>query len=288
MKMFFFALIMTGACVSYANEDWTGGRLIRLMGDKDDPIQYVEITNKSGKIVKRIKPGQMKDRLFRYNGGFVTKDGSGKGRILIVNSPKTVSMDVLSNYFGKVGMQMRLRIEIEFGITPRFVGSLSAKDYNANAVIFIANDADLPLSLVAFEQGLGLVNVAPLLDKNLQTTNERVMKAALRTFLLTCGASDYAANGDALWPVKNIESLDKIQFREKFHPTVIQAVGRHMVKTGMEPTVVKTYRKACEEGWAKNPSNDTEREIWDQVHAIPSKSLQIKFDPAAQKGKVTK
>lgn len=285
MKPIFLALIMTAVCVSNADEDWTTGLPVKFMGDKDDPIQYVEITNKSGKVVKRIKPGQMKDRLLHYNGGFVTKKGSGKGRILIVNSQNAVQIDVLSNYFGKVGMQMRLRIDIESGVAPQFGSSVSAKNYNANAVIFIGNDGNLPPSLVSFEQGLGLVNVSPLIGTNKKTTNERFMKAALRTFLLTCGAADYAANGDALWPVENVGALDKIQYRERFHPTVIQAVGRHMVKAGMEPTVVKTYRKACEEGWASKPSNDTEREIWEQVHAIPAKPIKIEYNEKRDKGK---
>lgn len=40
---------------------------------------------------------------------------------------------------------------------------------------------------------------------------------------------------------------------------------------------------AVEEGWGANPTNDVEKAIWDEVHALPDKPMQIKFDPKRDK-----
>ena len=68
----------------------------------------------------------------------------------------------------------------------------------------------------------------------------------------------------------------------------MNAVRRHLEKDGVMPAVKSTYRQACLEGWASAPTNEIQKAIWDQVHSIPDKPIKIEFDPATQKGKVTK
>ena len=42
------------------------------------------------------------------------------------------------------------------------------------------------------------------------------------------------------------------------------------------------YRKACEEGWAPQPTNDVQKAIWDKVHAMPTEPLKIKPETKKQ------
>ena len=43
------------------------------------------------------------------------------------------------------------------------------------------------------------------------------------------------------------------------------------------------YSRACREGWAPPPTNDVQRTIWKQVHAVPDKPIKIEFDPKKDK-----
>lgn len=36
-----------------------------------------------------------------------------------------------------------------------------------------------------------------------------------------------------------------------------------------------SYRTACEEGWAAAPTNDVQKAIWDEVHALPTEPIRI-------------
>lgn len=38
-----------------------------------------------------------------------------------------------------------------------------------------------------------------------------------------------------------------------------------------------------EAGWAAQPTNDYQKAVWDQVHALPDKPLTIEFDPKKDK-----
>ena len=63
---------------------------------------------------------------------------------------------------------------------------------------------------------------------------------------------------------------------------------KYMAARGVTPHYRCPYFKACEEGWAPAPTNEYQRAVWEKVHAIPDKPMKIEFDPATQKGKVTK
>ena len=52
---------------------------------------------------------------------------------------------------------------------------------------------------------------------------------------------------------------------------------------GITPAIESTYRKACKEGWAPQPTNEYQQAIWDSFHELPTKPVKIEFDPA--KGK---
>lgn len=68
----------------------------------------------------------------------------------------------------------------------------------------------------------------------------------------------------------------------------VERFGQYCRSRGQTPLVTVPYHKACVEGWAPAPTNEFQKAVWDKVHSIPDKPLKIQFDPAAQKGKVTK
>jgi len=52
---------------------------------------------------------------------------------------------------------------------------------------------------------------------------------------------------------------------------------------GVKSEQLIPYRVAVQEGWAPQPTNDVQRTIWNQIHAIPDKPITIEFDPKKDK-----
>ena len=57
---------------------------------------------------------------------------------------------------------------------------------------------------------------------------------------------------------------------------VIKRFGPYLEGYGVNPEKIVSYRKACEEGWAPQPTNDFQKAVWDDVHAMPSEPIKIK------------
>ena len=53
-----------------------------------------------------------------------------------------------------------------------------------------------------------------------------------------------------------------------------------LVSTKTVPQEVTTYKKACQEGWAPNPTNEWQQAIWDETRQLPTKPIKIEFDKA--------
>ena len=59
----------------------------------------------------------------------------------------------------------------------------------------------------------------------------------------------------------------------------LQSIMRNLQNLGVTQARKTTYRRACMEGWAAQPTNSFQKAVWDEVHSIPKNPMQIKFDP---------
>ena len=64
---------------------------------------------------------------------------------------------------------------------------------------------------------------------------------------------------------------------------VLDRMQKNMSVIGMAPFKITTYRKACEDGWAPQPTNEYQQAIWDKVHAMPTEPLKIAPETTKQK-----
>ena len=55
-------------------------------------------------------------------------------------------------------------------------------------------------------------------------------------------------------------------------------VNSYLNYCGVKPLQRVTYRRACQEGWAHQPTNSFQKAVWDEVHQIPQKPITIKYD----------
>lgn len=244
MKKLIVAIIAACAIVSYAKDKGT------------------ELTDAE----KAEKKAQARQRMMEKTGGIIEKPGTG--RVVIVSAQDKYSLNDIDAQVKKCNGAIRVKIDVEKGAW-KFGDKLPA---GANAAIYIVNDATLPISLVAMEEQWGVLNVAKL------DGNARFNKALARVMIATLGAGVSQFKGSPMQTVKNVDDLDKLH-SEGITFDALQSIMRNLQNLGVTQTRKTTYRRACMEGWAAQPTNSFQKAIWDEIHSIPKNPMKIQFDP---------
>ena len=211
-------------------------------------------------------------------GGFIERPGTAKGSITYVNcqqkAPKSW-IDESIAYFSEVTKFKINYAEGTFDIkNPKVEG---------NVAIFIVDDDGLPPVLIAPESRWALVNIAPITqEKRPAFFEQRTKKELSRAFAYLCGATGSKYERSLTRGISNQAELDKNPDYE-LPMDVVQRFWDYMKPLGVLPIQRTTYMKACQEGWAPEPTNDVQRSVWQKVHAIPDKPIKIEFDPKKDK-----
>ena len=159
----------------------------------------------------------------------------------------------------------------------------------ASVSVFIVNDPVLPMTLTASEAKWSLVNAAKLKVDNPppQKFARRLSLLVVRQCYRILGSDESKGVDTCFHTVFDLPDLDSItSYDITMAPQI--SLNEVMELRGIEVPEYGTYEDACELGVAPKPTNAVQRAIWEKVHAPPKTPLKIKFDPAAQKGKVTK
>lgn len=206
--------------------------------------------------------------IMRNLGGFVIRQGSGAGRFRFVNLQKRLAPQSFANETEKIKSFMPIDIEYMEGtdlVTPMNASEMLAK-IKAQAAVFIVDDKSLPSVLVAPESGWGMLNVGALVnDKpSLDVLAKRVRREMWRVFAMTCGSTDTETGHCLLAPVAGIRDLDAIDANE-VGPEPYMRIKRHLERFGFRTYVRASYKRACIDGWAPQPTNEFQKAIWERV-----------------------
>ena len=223
----------------------------------------------------------------KRTGGTIRQPGSAKGAFVILNAQKRVGeaaitpdMSVTKEYF-----DIEYSVRSDGGVTVANVGR-KIRDAGGTVGVALVDDPTLPSLLTAPETRWSIVNVA-LLAENCPddaTLASRVRKEILRSLAFTAGGV-YATRGDPLMrDVTKPSDLDGLK-AEVFGLETINRFIDSAPLYGLKPWHVTTYREACEQGWAPQPTNEYQKRVWDKVHAIPTKPLKIEYNEKRDKGK---
>ena len=231
---------------------------------------------------KRIDRAKLEASMYKRFGGNVKRPGVQKGKLFYLDCQSALDRSVIvsnANFFAK---EEKIEIVTEGGSF-----DLAKPQVRGEATLFIVDDPKLPMSLFAPEARWGMVNVAPLKCDKPQFFAARARKALSRGFSFLAGAVASQYPHPLMKGMTGPENLDACVY-DVPPVDVMKRFPTYLEGYGITPYRMATYRKACEEGWAANPTNDVQKAIWDEVHSIPDKPIKIQFDPATQKGKVTK
>ena len=205
-------------------------------------------------------------------GGFVTYPDSQKGSVAIINTQSKVDvskpMDEIFSFFTRV-------LPIKLNVVKMDAGKpeeLKAKS-GAKYVVIIADDAALPTSLIAPEEGYAVVNVAKYTaNLKLPDDNEiyarRCARGVMKAFVLLCGGGGSRYPGTVA-STHSPRELDAAQ--DKIPIDTQDSIKKFLDAAGITPLKRTIYRRACMEGWAPAPTNDIQKAIYEQVKADKEK-----------------
>lgn len=208
-----------------------------------------------------------KAKMLKRTGGYVVKPG--KGFVAIVNRQQKADAKAISEAIAPVLKYGRIDIRI-------VTDEKDAKD--AGMVVRLLDEPGKPVLLVAPESWWAEVNVAaltpdlPTEDAKRKFFVPRFQKEILRAFAYAAGAGGSSFNGNVL-DVTDIRDLDHVQ--AVLPVDALDMAIDHLAKRGVTQAEQMSYRTACKEGWAAAPTNDVQKAVWDEVHALPSKPLQL-------------
>ena len=218
---------------------------------------------------------ELKRAQYRENGGWVVKEDPGNGFIAIVNLQKRVDE--------KSGLLPVMRYFKKF--TRLAVRVLGEKDRRGTLSVEVVDDGRTRRALSVYpEERVAVVNVAALAadDPTADCLALRTRKEVSRAIAWLCGAAGSQYPGTLAGYIGSPKSLDRFE-DEGLPPDVFMRMSIYATQVGIRPVVRTTYRNACAEGWAPQPTNDIQKAIWNDVHAPPSKPMKITYDKAAKK-----
>ena len=209
-------------------------------------------------------------------GGQIARPGTLNGTITFVNSQSKAAEEILRGSVEFLAKKTNYSIRLKEGAF-----CFPAVEKIGEVSLFIIDDVNLPTILSAPEDGWVAVNVARLnqgYGAKPAIFKARVQKELTRGFCILAGSQDSNYKDSLLGPVITPEDLD-VHEDYRFPIDIQRRFKPYLEKWGVTPGVITTYRRACEEGWAPQPTNEMQQAIWDKVHAMPEKPIKIEFDP---------
>lgn len=222
--------------------------------------------------------------LMEKHGGLIRQNGTPSGRIVVLNGQKSVASADLEKAAGSATSRIKGLVSFVDGEAAdvKSAAALKAKA-KADFAIFIVDDPDLPMSLLATEAQWAICNVAPLKDgvKDDLQLKLRAQAEFMRVFGILCGgASSQFQASRIMNGIAKPSDLDGVT--PELPVDILTKFTPYLTTRGLKPEKMTIYRKACQEGWAPQPTNSFQKAVWDEVHALPTKPIKIKYD--AKKG----
>lgn len=221
-------------------------------------------------------------------GGYVVQPGTQKGSIGFLNAQTKFPASELEKVIATMQQMMKHQMVVKAVERKSGLPSLAeVEKAGVNVAIFAVDDPSLPALLAAPEERWALVNVARLGEGLKDDGPGKALLAGRfrgelqRAFLLACGgwASQYKGNLAVAVDLKGIDTVNP----DALVGDVVPRYMNYLPLVGVTPARKVLYRIACHEGWAPEPKTDSQKRIWDEVHAMPKNPIVIEPEKAPAK-----
>lgn len=217
---------------------------------------------------KAARRAEGEKRMLERTGGFYERKAAGK--VAIVNCQKTFPLSLLEPKIAVFRKIVRLNVETseDAPITGADLLKRTAKlPAGTAAALFIVDNPEFPMSLQSSEAGWAIVNASKLDEK-------RFCKQFARGLIMAFGCGISKFKGSPMQPVSVPEDLDKVM-SDGIPFEAVPGIMLNLERRGVRPYKKMTYKKACEDGIAPAPTNVYQKAIWDKVHSLPNKPIEI-------------
>ena len=218
----------------------------------------------------KLTPEQIEERKYRHFGGYVFQQRK-TNVISIANEQKAIPDDVLQSVAAEMQNMLGIPVQVnavkDVGVTLRVRDAdsacpLSVMPDNAAAIVDVkALSADSPASGVLQDRGC---------------------KELWRGLIYVLGGGNTYVRQCVMKQISSLKELDALPSKTAC-PDAFMRIAESAKARGIQPVRRVTYRQACKEGWAPQPTNDVQKAIWQEMRQLPTKPILIKFDP--KKGK---
>ena len=231
---------------------------------------------------KLISP-ELKELMDRRSGGLVYPKTNGKA-LLIVDARGGDDDGFVEEFAKELKRSFYLNVATSRRTVTQesdlFAAASAFKTDNNPAVIMIVDAENKPTITTYPEDAVGVVNANRLKDADADKYKGRLAKEVWRGMALSLGGfSMTAPNGrivkSILSPVYSTKDLDAMAAKS-LSPHQCNALYESVSAIGLQAAKPVSYKMACRQGWAPVPTNDIQKAIWDEVHALPTAPIKIK------------
>lgn len=207
----------------------------------------------------------------------------GKGKVAIVSCSGAYDTSRFASVANQAEEDLRVNVETVDLKDEKFeISSAKAlkEKVGGNVAVFVVSDPNLPISIFAPEAGWAAMNIAALKADGADDLKVgiRARKVFARVLSMVMGSPFSANPASPMQAVTGLESLDVMPV-DRLNVFDFNNMIEGLAKFGVTQTTMTTYKRACIEGWAPAPTNEFQTAIWKQYHEMPTKGLEIKYDP---------
>ena len=265
MKKLIITTILAAAMASFADEEYVSP----VTGQPFDP---------NGKFtLEQIKARD--ERVLKKTGGFIHQNAEGPQTLLVDARQKpTLTLDEVARVY-KLATHLEAQVakETRGDASPlAFAKGLVESRKPLMLVAVIEGSEDLPALSVYPEERVGLVNADKLKGGDDPSLPEmRVSKEVWRAIGFVGGLGFSPEENDIMQPFYTIKEIDDSRY-PFIQPMNMARMQKMWKRFGVKKERRIPYRVAVQEGWAAQPTNDYQKAVWDEVHAVPTEPIKIK------------
>ena len=229
-----------------------------------------------------VKPRKHPPRgVAKPSGGIVEKAYDGNV-LRVLNSQKLIPTDKLNELTQNIRWTSLIPVEIlqddtYMSKSPIEKAQSLVSQRKVGAGVVLIEDADLPIMLTSPDSRWAILNVAALkIDAPApESLFNRFTKLYWCAVARSLGVGNSGYQACVLVPFASLKELDRIPVIQPCPEPFNKMIDSAKVY-GINTLSIASYRTACEQGWAAAPTNDVQKAIWDEVHAMPTEPIKIK------------
>ena len=220
----------------------------------------------------------------KQSGGIVERAYAGKV-VRVFNAQSAVPSDIVAKAVLDTRLSAQLPVEVVAAEASGEAAAMAnasklANGANVGAAVVMVEKPGQPIIIASPDGRWAILNVAEI-GRDSGKVEVRFRKLLWNAVAHALGAGSTGDRGCVLRGFGSMQELDGIAATTP-GPMAHNAMIEVAAARGIGMISFASYRTACQQGWAPQPTNDVQKAIWDEVHAMPTEPIKIKPETKKQ------